>query len=97
MGKIDEAYDAFNKAAWKDCSYLSLAQINMARTDYILALEHVNQALNNNKNSSKAYVIKTAAHRKLKQTGTTLQIANYGLSLDRFNLGLLFESGDNVR
>ena len=95
LGRADEAYETFFKAtwsnAWKDSSYLSLAQIDMARTDYILALEHLDEALNNNKNNNKAYVIQAAAYRKLKQRATALQIADYGLSLDRFNLGLLFE------
>jgi tetratricopeptide (TPR) repeat protein len=95
LDRQTEAYEAFYKAtwsnAWKDSSYLSLAQIDMARANYSLAIEHAGEALNNNKNNSKAYVIKAAAYRKLNQTAIALHIANEALNFDRFNLAALFE------
>ncbi len=95
LERPDEAYEAFYKAtwsnAWKDGSFMSIAQIDMNRENYTLALDHIDEALNSNRNNSKAYVIKVAAYRKLKQTGLALQVADEALNLDRFNLGLIFE------
>ena len=95
LDRPNEAYDAFYKATWSSTwtgsSFLSIAQIDMRRTDYTAALEHIDFALSNNKNNSKAYTIKVAAYRKLMQIDLALQIADQGLSADRFNWGLLFE------
>jgi tetratricopeptide (TPR) repeat protein len=95
LGRHNEAYEVYFKAtwssAWKDSSYLALSQIDMTRQNYSLALTHIGEALNNNGNSSKAYVIKAAVYRKLKQFDVALQICGVALSVDRFNLGALNE------
>lgn len=96
QGSIDEAYNAFYKAvwcsAWKDIGYLSLAQIDMLRGNYALALEHSTYAIDNNANSSKAYILKTAAARKLSLLNDAKLTCHEGLQRDKFNLGLWYES-----
>jgi len=95
LERDNEAYEAFNKAtwsnAWKDAGYLSVALIDLKRGHYEKALEHICQALDRNRNNSKAWVIKAAAYRKLRLFDSALQTANEALKLDRFNLGAIFE------
>lgn len=91
----DEAYEAFYKAiwssTWKNSGYLSLAQIDMQRNDYELALEHANLSLNNNANNDKSYVIVAAAYRKMDQLHKAITTCNTALEKDHFNFGALFE------
>lgn len=95
LGRFDEAYDAFFKAtwnnAWKDGGFFSVAQIDMLRGDYELALEHINAALDRNAANSKAYVIKSAALRKLARYSEAITVTEWALQRDAFNLGALFE------
>jgi tetratricopeptide (TPR) repeat protein len=95
LGRADEAYTVFYKStwsnAWKDTGFFSVAQIDMARGHYVLALDHITQALDRNANNSKAYVIKAAAYRKLNQLGKALQVTDAALERDGFNLGVFFE------
>jgi tetratricopeptide (TPR) repeat protein len=91
----DEAYQSFYKAtwgkAWKDSGYFSVAQIDVARGDYELALEHINASLDCNANNSKAYVVKAAAQRKLRQFDESIKTSKAALQRDPFNLGALYE------
>lgn len=95
LGRTDEAYKVFYKAtwsnAWKDSGYFSVAQIDLINTDYQLALEHSQAAIDRNANNSKAYVLQAAAHRKLQQFDDALAISGVALKRDPFNLGALFE------
>jgi tetratricopeptide (TPR) repeat protein len=95
LERDNEAYDAFYKAswsnAWKDSGYFSVALIDLKRGHYEKAFEHICQALDRNRNNSKAWVIKAAAYRKLLLFDSSLQTVNEALKLDRFNLGALFE------
>lgn len=97
QNKIDAAYDAFYKAtwsrAWKDIGYLSVAQIDMLRGNYELALEHATHAIDNDANNSKAYVLKAAALAELQRLEEALQVCESGLVRDKFNFGLLFHKG----
>ncbi|TCC86348.1 DUF5107 domain-containing protein [Pedobacter hiemivivus] len=91
----DEAYKAFYKStwsnAWKDSGYFSVAQIDLARGDDQLALEHINLALDFNANNSKAYVVKAAAYRKTSQYDKAIAVSLAALERDPFNLGSLYE------
>ncbi len=95
QGRNHEAYTAFYKAtwsnAWKDSSYFSLAQIDMANGDYKLAIDHTQASIDSNGNNSKAYVVRSAAYRKLETPELALPVALEGLKKDAFNLGALFE------
>jgi len=91
----DEAYKAFYKATWgrtyKDTGFFAVAQIDMARKDHLLALEHVGSALDNNAGNSKSYVIKAAAYRKLDRVAEAIGVSKNALERDPFNLGALYE------
>ncbi|MHA4894870.1 DUF5107 domain-containing protein [Pedobacter sp. PWIIR3] len=95
QGKKDDAYKAFYKAAWgrayKDSGFFEVAQIDLSRGDYDLALEHIGLALDNNANNSKAYVVKAAALRYLNLPKKAAEVSNYALERDPFNLGALYE------
>ncbi|NRF37345.1 DUF5107 domain-containing protein [Pedobacter foliorum] len=93
--KLEEAYKVFYKSTWnkayKDSAYFSVAQIDMIKENYELSLDHINQSIDNNANNSKAYVIKSAAHRKLNQADLSIRTTDLALEKDAFNLGALFE------
>lgn len=90
-----EAYKLFYKATWgnayKDSGFFAVAQIDMERGDYELALQHLNLAIESNAHNSKAYVLLAAACRKLQHLDTALLICNQALQRDGFNLGALYE------
>jgi tetratricopeptide (TPR) repeat protein len=95
LGKTDEAYNNFYKAtwskAWKDTGFFAVAQIDIAHGDYELALEHINIAISNNANNSKAYVIKAAACRKMGRFSNAMEVCEDALKQDPFNLGAINE------
>ncbi|WP_221391407.1 DUF5107 domain-containing protein [Dyadobacter sp. NIV53] len=95
LGETDKAYKAFYKAAWssawQDAAYLSLAQIDIKRGDYDLALEHISFSLDRNARSSKAYVMKAALLRKLGRNQEALVVCREAIKRDGFNLGARYE------
>ncbi|WP_413669408.1 DUF5107 domain-containing protein [Mucilaginibacter sp. Mucisp86] len=95
LGKKDEAYKSFYKAtwsnAWKDSGYFSVAQIDLENGDYELALEHSLSSLDRNANNSKAYVLRSAAFRKLERFEEAVEVNVAAIKRDAFNLGALFE------
>ncbi|MBO0360556.1 DUF5107 domain-containing protein [Hymenobacter sp. BT186] len=101
QNRVDEAYNAFFKAtwssAWQDAAYFAVAQLDMARGHYALALEHINWALDRNARSSKAYVVKAAALRLLGRTSEALATGTEALRRDGFNLGALLEQALTYR
>jgi tetratricopeptide (TPR) repeat protein len=95
LNRHDEAYKNFYKAswsnAWKDTGYFSVAQIDIYRGDFELALAHINQSLDRNANNSKAYVLKAVALRKLKNTTEAIEVLDLAIKKDPFNLAAIFE------
>jgi tetratricopeptide (TPR) repeat protein len=93
--RLNEAYDAFFKAAWssawQDSAYFSIAQIDIVRKDYELALEHINRALDRNAGNGKAYFVKVHTLRKLNRIQEAIAIANTALTRDQFNISVLYE------
>jgi len=93
--RIDEAYNAFFKAtwssAWQDSAYFAVAQIDILRSDYELALEHINWSLDRNARNGKAYLVKVHALRKLNRVSEAIAAAKQALDRDHFNLSVLFE------
>ncbi|MGZ3756757.1 MAG: DUF5107 domain-containing protein [Mucilaginibacter sp.] len=95
QGKTNAAYDAFFKAAWnsawQDGAYYAIAQTDVRRMHYELALEHINWSLDRNGRNGKAYFVKVHALRKLKQHNEAIDLAQLALKKDRFNISVLFE------
>ena len=95
QSRTDEAYTAFYKAtwskAWQDAAFFSVAQIDILRGDYELALEHLNKALDRNMGNNKACVLKAAVLRRTNQLKQGLYACSEAIERDRFNLGILFE------
>jgi len=95
QGKNKEAYDAFYKAtwsnAWKDSGYFMVTQLDLINQDYELALDHIQSAIDRNANNSKAYVLQSAAYRKLSRVAEAVEVCRQALKRDGFNLGALFE------
>ncbi|MDR0574518.1 MAG: DUF5107 domain-containing protein [Tannerella sp.] len=95
QSKSDEAYSAFFKsawnAAWKGPAYFSIAQIDCARGNWDVALEHIEQCLLSNWHNHKARQLKASLLRKKKKTDAALQWIEASLEIDRFNAGCLFE------
>ena len=93
--RIDEAYNAFFKAtwssAWQDSGYYSIAQIDVSKGNYEAALEHINKSLSRNTRNSKAYLVKAYVLRMLNRKTEAILVAGEGLTLDRFNISLLYE------
>jgi tetratricopeptide (TPR) repeat protein len=93
--KVDEAYNTFFKAtwssAWQDSAYFSVAQIDVLRANYPMALEHINWSLDRNARNSKAYLIKVHALRKLNYLQESVDAATDALKRDQFNISVLFE------
>ncbi len=97
QGKYDEAYDAFFKAtwnaAWKDAGHYALAQIDCLRGHYPKALFHAGQSLIRNWHNHKARQLKASLLRKLGQKEEASALIAESLKIDRFNIGIRFESG----
>ena len=93
--RLNEAYSAFFKAAWssawQDSAYFSIAQIDVIRKDYELALEHINRALDRNAGNGKAYLVKVHTLRKLQRVEEAIAVADVAISRDQFNFSVLYE------
>ena len=103
QGKIDEAYDAFYKAAWnaawQDASYFEIARIETIRGEYEKALESVEKSLTRNWHHHKARQLKCSLLRKMKYNEKAVAFADASLEIDSFNMGCRYErylaSGEN--
>jgi tetratricopeptide (TPR) repeat protein len=86
LGRIDEAYDAFYKAAWSQAwgaaSYYSLAELASQRENYSKALEFINRSLSLNALNTKALNFKTSLLRKLGMCHEAEKIARKVLDFD---------------
>jgi len=95
QGKNEEAYESFFKAtwsaAWQDGAYLSLAQIDTAKGDYIQALDNVERSLVRNWHNHKARQLKSSILRKLNRNEDALAWIEDSLKIDHFNIGCHFE------
>jgi tetratricopeptide (TPR) repeat protein len=89
QGRYDQAYDNFYKAtwsyAWRAVGYYALAQIDVRRGDYTLAVEHLDRALETNTNNSKARVLKAIVLRKMGDTNAAHNLLLEILKIDTLN------------
>ena len=95
QGRLDKAYDAFYKAgwnaAWQDAAYFSLAQIAVYKSDFINAIELIEQSLSRNQHNQKAIHLKVVILRKLGRRSEAMKLIESALAYDKFNIGCLFE------
>ena len=92
LNQANEAYNAFFKAtwsgAWQDSAYLAIAQIDVQREAYELALEHIDRSIDRNAQNNKAYTVKAYIPRKLKQPTEEIATIKAGLQNATLNIGL---------
>lgn len=95
LGRNDEAYAVFFKAcwnaAWQDAGYFNLAQLDCLNGNYEKALELVDKALIRNWHNHKARHLKVILLRKLGKLAEAMNLIDESLSIDRFNIGVLYE------
>lgn len=100
MDQADKAYDAFFKSTWdksfQDAAYFYIAQIDFKLKHYSLCLEHIDWSLDRNAKNGKAYVIKVNALKQLGKEEEALEVIEYALKKDMFNLSILFERYLNI-
>lgn len=93
--KLDEAYDAFYKAAWsseqQEMSFYYLAVIETGRENYEVALEFVEKGLVKNLHNIKARGLKAIILRKLGYVEAANNWIHQNLMVDPFDYVSLFE------
>lgn len=93
--KLDEAYDAFYKAAWsneqQEMSYYYLAAIEARRGKYKSALELAEKGLVKNMHNIKARGLKAIILRKIGRTGEADAWCHENLKIDPFDYVSMFE------
>ncbi|MEP7137709.1 MAG: DUF5107 domain-containing protein [Chloroflexota bacterium] len=89
QGQYAEAYDAFYKSAWSFAlqapAYYALAQIDVRRSDYARALEHLDYSLVGNAHHNQARALKATVLRQMGRTESALQTAYEALMHDPIN------------
>lgn len=86
QGEYDDAYDAFYKATWSypvhTAAYYQLAEIDCIRGDFYTALEHLNRSIATNIWNSRAWNLKSAVLRHLRQPELAAKVASETLAFD---------------
>jgi tetratricopeptide (TPR) repeat protein len=86
LGRMDDAYDAFFKAAWSQAwggaSYYSLAELASLKGDFSKALEFLDHSLSLNALNTKALNFKACLLRKLGRLKEAEKIAKKVLGFD---------------
>lgn len=104
QGRLEEAYDAFYKAAWngawQDAGFYQLACIDCIHGDYKAALEHIDRSIVRNYHNMKARNLKSAILRKLGKKAGAVKWSLESLDIDILDLNSrneLYLSGDDGR
>jgi len=86
LGRDQEAYDAFSKAAWnhewQSPAYLALAEIDATRGEWSLALRHLRNSLRTNTDHVNARALAVVVLRKLGRRGKAERLLRETLQLD---------------
>lgn len=97
LGSDDEAYAAFYKAtwnyAWRSAGYFSLAELDLRRTAFDQALEHLSLSLQTNADHSKARNLKVMLLRKLGRGAEARELLAETLRLDPLDYWARFLAG----
>lgn len=95
QNKMDEAYDAFYKAAWsseqQEMSYYDTAAIQAQKGNIALALELIEKSLIKNMHNIKARALKAVLLRKAGKTKEAVEWICENLKVDPFDYVSLFE------
>lgn len=95
MGKIDKAYTHFYKSTWnyewRAAGYYHLAVIDCQRNHLNSALDHLENALDTNRQNNKAYILKSIVLRKLGQQRESTEILEELLKTDHLDHWAGFE------
>jgi len=95
QNRLDEAFDAFYKAAWNDAmqhsAYLELARIASVQNKTTEALALIEKSLIRNYHSSPARLVKASLLRLSGRTDEAKAFIKESLAIDPFNYGCLFE------
>lgn len=98
QGRDDEAYDAFYKATWtaaeQETGFYFLAAIDCRRSDYRLALEHIDRSLVRNYHNLKARALRGMILAELGRDEEAADWYRQNLRLDAFDYVSRLESGD---
>ncbi len=96
LGRDDEAYIAFYKAAWnaawRGAAFYSLAEIAARRGELAAALEHLDHSLAANAANFKARNLKTALLRHSGETEAARRLAAEAMASDWLNPGARHEA-----
>ncbi len=86
LGRDAEAYDAIYKACWNQAwmapGYHALAEMDCCRSDWAMALEHLNHSLRFNTDNLRARNLKVIVLRKLKREAEAKSLLSETLALD---------------
>ena len=97
-GRLDDAHAAFYKAtwnqAWKAPAYYALATIACCRGDFDLAMEQLDQSLENGAGNLKARNLKTAILRRLGRRKEGEELARRTAQLDPLDAWRRYELGE---
>jgi tetratricopeptide (TPR) repeat protein len=105
LGREEEAYAAFYKAAWNQAwagaGYYALAELDCGRADWEAALDHLNRSLLFNADNSKARNLKVLVLRKFAGTGRascseTATLLQETLALDPLDWWARHLNGDEL-
>jgi tetratricopeptide (TPR) repeat protein len=95
QNRLDEAFDAFYKAAWNDAlqhsAYLELARIASVQNKTTEALALIEKSLIRNYHSSPARLVKASLLRLSGRVDEARVFIKESLVIDPFNYGCLFE------
>lgn len=100
LARDDEAYDAFFKAtwnaAWRAAGYLAIAEIDAARADWALALEHLQISLRHDADNLRARNLKVLVLRRLERGAEADQFLAATLALDPLDGSARWLSGRSL-
>ncbi|MBI3119866.1 MAG: tetratricopeptide repeat protein, partial [Candidatus Hydrogenedentes bacterium] len=84
--RYDEAYDAYNRAAWSaawhSASYFALAELDCRKADFARALDHLDRSITTNTRDAKSLDLRAAVLRHLGRLPEAKAQAEATLALD---------------
>ena len=91
MGKYEEAYKNLYQATWSyafhSAAYYQLAQLDLLKGNYDLALEHLDRSISTNSGNTKALNLKSAILRKTGKPEAALEISSGMMEYDPLDFG----------